>query len=158
MPDQSSQTPRKPCLVLGIGNYLMGDEGVGCHFIQRYQSDFPKEIDVTDGGTSGFLLMPYFEEHEKVILIDATMDQDPPGTIKLLKPRFSKDFPKSMSTHDIGLKDVIEALTIRETTPEIFLFTVSIEEIQPMEVNLSPVIEAKLPELKDKIDSLIRSF
>lgn len=143
---------------MGIGNYLMGDEGLGCHFIQRYQNDFPEDIEVTDGGTGGFLLMPYFEEHEKVVLIDATMDKDPPGTIKMLKPRFSRDFPKSMSTHDIGLKDVIEALTIRETMPEIFLFTVSIEEIQPMEVNLSPVIDGTLGELKTQIDALISSF
>lgn len=143
---------------MGIGNYLMGDEGLGCHFIQRYSDAFPDDIEIVDGGTGGFLLMPYFEEHEKVVLIDATMDGRQPGTIKLLKPRFSRDFPKSMSTHDIGLKDVIEAMTIRETMPEVFLFTVSIEEIQPMEVNLSPVIDEALPVLKAKIDDLLGSF
>ena len=158
MTDNTSQAPGSPCLVMGIGNYLMGDEGLGCHFIQRFKDTFPEDIEVVDGGTGGFLLMPYFEEHAKVILIDATMDADPPGTIKMLKPRFSKDFPKSMSTHDIGLKDVVEAMTIRETMPEIFLFTVSIEEIQPMEVNLSPRIDEALSELKSKIDGLIRTF
>ena len=145
-------------LILGIGNYLMGDEGVGCHFIDRYQNDFPDHIDIIDGGTSGFLLMPYFEQYEKIILIDATLDDKAPGTINLIKPKFASDFPNSMSTHDIGLKDVITGLTLLGKVPEIYLFTVSIDQVQPMEMSLSKNIEKAIEELKDQVDKLIDIF
>ena len=77
-------------LVMGIGNFLMGDEGVGVHFIINYEKNLStREVEVLDGGTGGFHLMSHFEGHEKVILIDATMDGKPPGTVTLLKPKFS---------------------------------------------------------------------
>ena len=74
-------------LILGIGNYLMGDEGVGVHFINNLdQSKFPENITFIDGGTGGFLLVPYLESHPIAILVDATMDGKEEGTISLLKP------------------------------------------------------------------------
>ena len=62
-------------LVLGIGNYLMGDEGIGVQFIQNLDTaKFPQNISFLDGGTGGFTLIPYIESHQKVIIVDATMD------------------------------------------------------------------------------------
>jgi hydrogenase maturation protease len=82
------------------------------------------------------------------------MDGKPAGTITRLKPKFAKDFPTALSAHDIGLKDLIEALILSEKLPEIFLFTVSIDEIQHMVTELSPRVEATLPELFDQVKSL----
>ncbi|MCB0686824.1 MAG: hydrogenase maturation protease, partial [Saprospiraceae bacterium] len=95
---------------------------------------------------------------ENVILIDATLDEINPGTIQLTTPRFSRDFPRAMSTHDIGLKDVIEGMQLRETIPSIYLFTVSIAKIQPMQVTLSPEINKRLPELIKQIKNLSRKL
>ena len=50
--------------------------------------------------------MEYLDQDARVILVDATLDDKPPGTISLLKPKFASDFPKAMSTHEIGLKDL----------------------------------------------------
>jgi len=142
-------------LVMGIGNFLLGDEGVGVHFIMKYAKVLEElGVDTLDGGTGGFHLMSYLEVHPKVILIDATMDGKPAGTITRLKPKFAKDFPTALSAHDIGLKDLIEALILSEKLPEIFLFTVSIDEIQHMVTELSPRVEATLPELFDQVKSL----
>lgn len=149
-------TPRSPVLILGIGNYLMGDEGLGVHMAHRLEArSLPAGVHVVEGGTGGFHLMPFFEDHEKVILIDATLDDRPPGTIRLLRPRFSSDFPKAMSTHDIGLKDVIEALILLDKMPEVHLFAVSIATLQNQSIKLSePVIKA-LDDLEKQIFSLL---
>ena len=145
----------KRLLILGIGNYLMGDEGVGVHFAQRLENEpLPPGVDVLDGGTGGFHLTHYIEKYPAVILIDATLDDHPIGHIRLLEPRFSKDFPKAMSTHDIGMKDVIEAMLFMDKLPKIYLFAVSIESLQQQQVTLTPEIEAVLLELKKKVVAL----
>ena len=154
--NSNMQTKIPGVLVLGIGNFLMGDEGVGVHYISKYHLQLESEhVEVLDGGTGGFHLMSYFEQHRKVILIDATIDGKPAGSITKLKPRFSSDFPTALSAHDIGLKDLIEALIISDRLPEIFLFTVSIEEIQNMVTSLSPKVSDCLKSLHAQVVDLI---
>lgn len=143
---------------MGIGNLLMGDEGLGPQFVNRYSIEFPHEIDLLDGGTGGLHLMHYFEHYENVILIDAILDDTQAGTITMLKPQFSSDFPKTMSTHDIGLKDLIESMSILGTLPEIYLFAVSIDKIQAMDIGLSEEIEKCLPQLKKEIIRLAEAI
>lgn len=146
-------------LVLGIGNYLMGDEGLGPHLALRLeQSGIPENVDVVDGGTGGFHLLEYFENYSQVILIDATLDGRPPGTIRLIKPRFAQDFPPAMSTHDIGLKDMVSALQLLDRMPEIHLFVVSIETIQQQGIELTPEVEAVMPILEKKVRELVSSL
>ena len=139
-------------LILGIGNYLMGDEGIGVHLANKLSSrHLPPGVDVLDGGTGGFHLLEYFETHDYVILIDATLDNRPPGTIRLIKPRFAADFPPAMSTHDIGLKDMVSALQLLGRMPEIDLFVVSIATIQQQGIELTPEIAAIVPELEEQV-------
>ena len=140
--------PNPNLLILGIGNYLMGDEGVGVHTALRLQEkQLPENIEIVDGGTGGFYLLQYFEDHDTVILIDATLDGNPPGTIRLIEPRFAKDFPRAMSTHDIGLRDMVSALQWMEKMPHIYLFVVSIETIQQQGIELTPAVENIMPQL-----------
>lgn len=149
----------KKILILGIGNYLMGDEGVGVHFAQLLENEpLPPGVDAVDGGTGGFHLTNFLEAYPTVILVDATLDGQPPGTIRLLEPCFSKDFPKAMSTHDIGMKDLIEALILMDTLPKIYLFAVSIETLQQQQVTLSPEIGAVLPVLKKNVLELVQEL
>lgn len=148
--------PNNKILILGIGNYLMGDEGIGVHIAERLGiEELPKGVDVVDGGTGGFHLLEYFEQYPNVILIDATLDSNPPGTIRLIKPKFAKDFPQAMSTHDIGLKDMVSALQLLGSMPVIDLFVVSIESIQQQGITLTPEIEAIVPLLKEKVKTLM---
>lgn len=149
----------KKILILGIGNYLMGDEGIGVQVANKMiHEQLPKGVDVLDGGTGGFHLLEYFEQYPNVILIDATLDQNPPGTIRLIKPKFAKDFPPAMSTHDIGLKDMVSALQLLGTMPIIDLFVVSIESIQQQGIELTPEIEAAVPLIMDKVKELMYSL
>jgi len=139
-------------LILGVGNYLMGDEGLGVHLAQQLKNEItPGLADVLDGGTAGFQLMEYIESYPRVILIDATLDDKPAGTIQLIRPRFASDFPKAMSTHEIGLKDLVESLTLLDQLPDVYLFVVSVKTIQPLSVDLSPDVQVVFPELKRRI-------
>jgi hydrogenase maturation protease len=145
----------KDVLVLGVGNFLMGDEGVGVHLAQRMEKlDLPDYMSVVDGGTGGFFLMGYFDEYEKVIFVDATMDGKPAGTVSLIRPRFAADFPKALSVHDVGLKDMVETLYFMGNVPDIHLFTISIDEIAPMYVGLSAAVEESLDNLIPQIVEL----
>jgi hydrogenase maturation protease len=146
-------------LILGIGNYLMGDEGVGVHFVNTIdESEFPKNITFMDGGTGGFLLIPYLESHPIAIIVDATMDGKEAGTVSLLTPKFSNDFPFSLSGHNFGLKDMVEILTMFERMPDIYLYTVSIDNMDPMVTELSPKVQASLAVVKNKVLRLIEEL
>lgn len=136
-------------LVLGIGNVLMGDEGVGVHAI-RYLDDgsWPDDVELVDGGTGGFHLLDYLSAELPIVMIDATMDGKPVGTVSTLRPRYASDFPRALSAHDIGLRDLVEAAQIIGALPALDLITVSIDEIRPMELTLSAPVEAALPAVR----------
>ena len=141
---------------MGIGNYLMGDEGIGVHVAELLEKEvLPEGIDVLDGGTGGFYLLEYFENYPYIILIDATLDGNPPGTIRLIKPKFATDFPPAMSTHDIGLKDLVSALQVLGKMPDIDLFVMSIESVQQQGIELTPEIQSAIPKLIERIRSLV---
>jgi len=114
-------------------------------------------VDVVDGGTGGFHLLSLLQDYPRIVMIDAAADGKPPGTVSVLKPRFASDFPKSLSAHDIGLKDLVEAAALLGGLPEIDLITVSVEDIQPMSLDLSPAVAAAMPEIERRVKELIGS-
>lgn len=133
-------------LVLGIGNVLMGDEGVGVHAIEYLQREsWPADVELVDGGTGGFHLLDYLSAKEPLVMIDATFDGKPVGTVTTLRPKYASDFPRALSAHDIGLRDLVEAAQLTGALPDVHLITVSIGIIRPMEMVLSPMVEAALP-------------
>jgi len=70
----------------------------------------------------------------------------------LIRPKkFASDFPHAMSTHDIGLKDLVSALQLLDKMPDVHLFVVSIETIQQQGIELTPEIEAVFPEVKSRV-------
>ncbi len=145
-------------LVMGVGNYLMGDEGVGVHAIKELQKEkFPENVEIIDGGTGGFHLLEYLSGYKKVIMIDATIDGKAAGSVKVIKPKFSSDFPRALSAHDIGLRDLIETAELLGKLPEIFLITVSINSVQNMQVELSPEIKEAIPKIKAKVKEILTS-
>ena len=139
-------------LILGVGNYLMGDEGLGVHVARALQGEsLPEGVDVLDGGTAGFQLMEYLEKYQIVIMIDATLDKNPVGTIRLIEPKFSQDFPKAMSTHEIGLKDLVESLALLGKLPKIYLYVMTVQDIANLHIGLSPLVESRAIHLKRDI-------
>lgn len=107
----SAARSRRPVLVLGIGNILLCDEGVGVRVIEQMQKmRLPDYVELVDGGTAGTDLMGVLAERQKVIVIDAVRADCQPGTVL----RFTVDDlvrpdRVGMSLHELGLG---EALTM----------------------------------------------
>jgi len=145
---------RMKTLILGIGNLLMGDEGVGIHVIRYLQENYELPgIDIVDGGTGGFHLLEYFQDYERVILVDATTDGQLPGTLKIIKPKYSSDYPQTLTAHDIGLKDLLDALYLLNKQPEIILFAVSISDLEGLKLELSEKLH---PSVKKVAEAIIK--
>lgn len=148
----------KSTLILGIGNILMGDEGVGVHVAKMLEKNsFPEHVKVLDGGTGGFHLLEYFDLNDHIIMIDATLDGLPPGTVRQIKPRFALDFPPAMSTHDIGLKDLVSAMQLLGRIPEIDLLVVSIASIQQQGIYLTDEVQSATALVISKITEMIEN-
>ncbi len=146
----------KSTLILGIGNILMGDEGIGVHVARRLEEGNHLPADVVDGGTGGFQLLDYFHQYKRVILVDATIDGKPPGTISVLHPKYSSDYPPTLTAHDIGLKDLLDALYLMNRQPEIVLVTVSIRNLDQVTMELSPRIEESIPDAIKQITKFVK--
>ncbi len=145
-------------LILGIGNLLMGDEGVGVHAIRHIQQEqWPDSVRLLDGGTGGFHLLSLFKEYDPIVLIDATMDGKEPGTVTITKPRFASDFPRTLTAHDIGLRDLLESATLLGPLPELYLVAVTIREIRSMEMELSQTLHASLPRIAEALRGIVET-
>jgi hydrogenase maturation protease len=140
-------------LVLGIGNILLGDEGVGVAVIEhlKVHEKMPSNVDLLDGGTGSLVLLEPMREARRMILVDATADGSPPGTIQRLAPRFSSDFPPSLTAHDIGLRDLLDSFYLLGETPEVALYAISIRFPQEIGLGLSADVAAAVPVVADRI-------
>lgn len=139
-------------LILGIGNVLMSDEGVGVHVIRHLESKtLPEGVECFDGGTGSFLLLDPMQSAERLILVDAALDDSPPGTVRRLEPKFSSDYPRTLTAHDIGLKDLLDAFYLLGKIPNVTLFAVTIDPNQDMSLDLSPPVAAAIPRIASSI-------
>ena len=145
-------------LILGIGNVLMGDEGVGVHAARMLEKEhLPENVSVVDGGTGGFHLLSYLQDYNPIIMIDATMDGSKAGTLNILKPKFSTDFPRSLTAHDIGLRDLVEAASLTQGLPRMYLIAISIESLSTLSTDLSPEVSASLAKIKNAVESILNN-
>ena len=133
-------------LILGVGNILMGDEGVGVHAIRRLESESEiPGVRLLDGGTGPVNLLAEFDQVTSIILIDASRDGRPDGTLSYLHPERVGDLPRGLGAHDFGLKDLFAASALIGRLPELHLYTVSVSTIRPMCTELSDAVAAALP-------------
>jgi hydrogenase maturation protease len=143
-------TEKKPILVLGVGNLVLTDEGVGVHVVQRLQKmDLPSHVEVLDGGTSGFDLLDDIEGRKKVVVVDAVKGEQPPGTIYRMTTEDIEETPKSrLSLHDIDMTDLLKLVDLFEIEkPEIVIIGIEPKDIESASLELSQEIEARVPRL-----------
>jgi hydrogenase maturation protease len=126
-------------LVLGLGNVLMGDEGIGVYVVRDLEKHtLPEGVECLDGGTGGFTLLEPLEDAGRIVLIDAANDGHPVGTVTRTTPQFSRDYPPTLTAHDVGMKDLLDMFYIQGGTHEIILYAITIDPKQPIRVSLSP--------------------
>ncbi len=151
-------TPRSGVLVLGIGNVLLGDEGVGVRVAQALASadpaagrGLPPGTRVVDGGTLGLELLPLLSEARGVVFIDAVDLRLPPGSVAVIRGNATRSVPQPPdSAHELGLATLLETARFAGQLPAL----VSIVGVQPGRIaagmELSPSVEAAVPGATDR--------
>ena len=125
-------------LVLGLGNVLMGDEGIGVYVVRAIEEHpLPPGVECLDGGTGGFTLLEPLEQAGRILIIDAANDGNPVGTVTRTTPRFTRDYPPTLTAHDVGMKDLLDMFYIQGGTHEIILYAITIDPKQPIRMSLS---------------------
>ncbi len=145
-------------LVLGIGNILLNDEGVGIHVVAALEKEGYSKADLMDGGTGGFHLLGFIQSYSTVIIIDAALDQFPAGHVRVLHPKYARDFPQQLSAHEIGLKDLLDAAFLLGNMPNIHLVAVSVKDFQDMGMELTPEVEAAIPLVIKYVKKLVEAL
>ena len=133
----------KKTLVLGLGNIIMGDEGVGVHVVRAVEKHtLPANVECLDGGTGGFVLLEPLQKAELIVMIDAASDGNPIGTVTRTTPKFSRDYPNTLTAHDIGVKDLLDVFYIQGGSEEheVILYAITIDPLQSISLDLSPQI------------------
>lgn len=132
-------------LVLGIGNMLIGDEGVGCLAVEELNRryDFPPSVECVDGGTAGFELLNILDSKEHVILIDALRDDRPPGTVIMVEgEQVPRAFHARTTPHQLGICDVLAAAQLTDIMPKhLTLYGIEPKQLD-VGIGLSPEVEA----------------
>lgn len=140
----------KPILILGIGNILMKDDGVGVYVAQKMMNmALPPDVEVMDGGVKGLDLMYYIEGRKKVIVVDTVTLDDVPGSIYRFTDKDLAEKKQFLRTaHGIDFYDVVKMTEqFSEKKPGEIIFIGIVPEDISEGLELSPVIEKKVARL-----------
>ena len=141
-------------LVLGVGNILYMDEGSGVRLVEKLQNEYEFSDNVTlmDGGTLGTRLMDYIMQCAMLIVVDAVLGGDEPGSIYRLT---GEDLRKSLafknSMHQTDLVDTLIFCEIAGHKPEAIVVGIEPFDYESMSVELSDTIQARLPKLEEVV-------
>jgi hydrogenase maturation protease len=146
--------PAGKIVIIGVGNLLLKDEGVGVHVVQELRKKgLPSTVEVHDGGVAGIGLLDFFPGASKVLLIDAADMNLTAGALVRFTPEevAGRIEGPRFSAHDIGLLEVLElARALDQSPPQVVIFG-----IQPKEISwgteLSPEVQASIPQVTDLI-------
>ena len=156
-----SRPQNQRVLVLGVGNLLLSDEGVGVHVAQKLMElDFPPGVQVLEGGTDGFGLMHILLEVDRVILIDAIRGGGTPGSIYRFEIEDCPPFPDTYKTsvHQISILEVINLSGLIGPPPRTTIIGVEPKCLE-MGMDLSPEIQAKIPRVIQLVhEEVVRSL
>ncbi len=148
-------------LVLGLGNILFQDEGVGVRAVEALCNQYrlPPAVETLDGGTLGLDLLAYFTTGIRMLILDAVRSDQPPGHLMRLEgSQIPAALSQKMSMHQLGLQDLLAASALRGAMPE----QVVLWGIQPAQIDwgmeLSPLVSAALPRLVEAAVGELRSW
>jgi len=146
-------------VVLGLGNVLLSDEGIGVQLIEYLKDNlsFPPDIELIDGGVGGLSLLGLLAGATHLLVIDAVEAGARPGTIiRLVNSEVIGGMSLSLSSHQIGLRDILGAAELAGILPqEIVLLGVQPYSLEPGR-GLSEPARSILPQLQDKVLEQLR--
>ena len=132
-----------PLLILGLGNVLCADDGLGVTAVAQLQRRYalPPTVRVLDGGTLGLALMSVFGESEDVILVDAIQADEPPGSLVRLEGEAVAPAVRTrLSVHQIGVADLLEGLRLVGAYPRSLVLLGLVPQSLELAVEPSPAV------------------
>ena len=147
----SDHTPiEQDILILGLGNILLRDEGIGVRALERLQAEYrlPSQVRALDGGTMGLDLLPYLYGASRLLILDALQMGGPPGGLaRLADDEIPSALVLKLSIHQVGLQELLAASRFQGTLPE----TVTLLGLEPVAIEwgleFSPPVSAGLETL-----------
>jgi len=140
--------------LLGVGNILLKDEGIGVKIIQELMDNysFPPEVQLIDGGTSGPHLLNLIENFEELIVVDAVQGGEEPGTLyKFPLDQIPSEISTKISIHQTGIVEVLSHTKLLGKEPKVTFIGIEPQDISPWGMELSPFIKDKIPALIDMV-------
>jgi len=138
-------------VILGVGNILLRDEGIGVRVVEELDRRFvfPDNVRLVDGGTQGLWLLPTIQQADRLIVVDAVLGGGEPGALYRLE---REDLPKGLrvkqSAHDTDLVEALNLSSLLETGPKsAVVFGIEPENIEPYGLELTSSISSKIEDL-----------
>ncbi len=142
-------------VVLGVGNTLLKDEGVGVRVVEELKKKFtfPSNVRLVDGGTQGLWLLPTLQEADRLVVIDAVLGKCEPGSIyRLEKDDLPKGLRLKQSAHDSDLIEALNLCALLDQAPQtVVVIGIEPEDISAYGLQLTPTIESRVPALVDQV-------
>jgi hydrogenase maturation protease len=148
-------TETKPVRIIGVGNVLCTDDGLGPYAIKvlEAQYDFPADVEVIDVGTPGLDFTPYLADARMVIVLDTVKGDEPPGSLRLLRDDeiIAKPPPSRMSPHEPGLREALMATEFSDSSPEEILLIGVVPESTGQGTKLTEAVRSAVPSVVDAV-------
>jgi hydrogenase maturation protease len=146
-------------VVLGLGNVLCGDDGLGVTAVatvaERYA--LPPEVALLDGGTLGLSLLGWLEAAQDLLLVDAVRTDDPPGTLVRLEGEDVAPAARDrLSVHQVGVADLLDGLHLLDAWPRRLSLIGLVPEALELGLNRSDRVERRIPDLVEAVVAEIR--
>lgn len=145
------QTPR--IMVMGIGNILLSDEGLGVRFLDELaKKPLPENVELLEGGTAGLELVHLIQDIDFLIIVDAVNAHAEPGALFRFQPEDLHVFPEKyeVSFHQIGIIEVLNMAKILGQAPRTLIFGIQPKSLE-WGMDISPEIQALFPRLADLV-------
>ena len=139
-------------IVVGVGNVLFKDEGVGVFAAKYLEQNYalPDDVEIIDGATLGFKLMTYFQDYDHVIILDTVSVEDAPGSIYRLPAEEMMGLGSYRQTaHEVEIVEMLEICSLLEQMAEVTILGIVPKDIEAVEIGLTPELEAHFDEYID---------
>lgn len=141
---------RQRIAVVGLGNPLMGDDGLGLEALERLRNEwrFDDSVALVDGGTWGLNLLPVLESADHVLVLDAIRTGRPPGTLVMLEgAQVPRGLSTKLSPHQIDLREILALAELRGTLPDVIVALGVEPGVVELRQGLSPLVEQRLDQV-----------
>jgi hydrogenase maturation protease len=143
-----------PLLIVGLGNVLLGDDGLGVVAVERLEERFelPEEVSAIDGGTLGLSLLPVLQNARRVILVDAiSADAEAGSLVRLEGEEVAHAAAHRLSPHQVGVADLLDGLRLLGGLPEQIILLGLVPERIDLTLDRSEPVDRHLPRLIDAV-------